>query len=90
MTSQRQCRRVTAKLEGSPLDCGKQSYSAPIYVEPPDLFSISNFRSYNHKDFSEKYGLHFGGINPKYMKTLDLSKYLRPVLNKNGHMYMFL
>jgi len=82
-----QCRRVKVKLEGSPLRRAKHGYSAPIYTKAPDLFPLSNSRSYTYSEFHEKYGLNCSGINPKHLKQLedymeeDLCLYLKSIVN---------
>lgn len=89
-------RRMKVKLEGSPLGHPKQGFSAPLYAKVPDLFPRSNSKSYSRKKFHEKYGLSCAGINPKHLKQLEdymeenLWWYLGPMVNKNGHRYMFL
>lgn len=86
---------VRVKVEGSPLLRSKLGYSTPVYAEPPELFPVTNSKSYSRKEFAEKYGLHASGISPKQLKGEDCSEeelesFFGPVVNKNGHRYMFL
>ncbi len=70
-----------------------RGFTAPLYVEVPELLIDDGSCSFMQKDFVDKYDLSCVGMSPKQIRLLgdytkkEVQKYFDLVVNKNGHRY---